>query len=184
MTHSSITINCRLLNLSPLGPRLTCTCRTSCRSCRQCLNTCSEGRTSSCGGPRRCRDREASSYCREKDNPKHGTDFELSYPVQFNHAARTTARFVSVRTSEHICLCLPGCIDPDYVQVAEVVTLRVHQTAARTALGPHSVRREAASSLHFQMFVHWEGQSWSETGTSINLKLKERLDKNNTLTSV
>lgn len=62
----------------------------------------------------------------------------------------------------------PRCIDPDYVQVAEVVTLRVHQTAARTALGPQSVRREAVSSLHIQMFLHWESQSWSKTSRNRN----------------
>lgn len=76
-----------------------------------------------------------------------------------------------MRTSERICLGSPGCIDPDYVQVAEVVTLGVHQTAARTALGPHSVGREAVSS-------HWESQSWSETsgrsetGANICLQLE------------
>lgn len=86
---------------------------------------------------------------------------------------------VLVCTSERVCPGSPGCIDPDYVQVAEVVTLGVHQTAARAALGPHSVRREAVSSLHVQVFLHGESQSWSETrrrsetGANICLQLKE-----------
>lgn len=62
----------------------------------------------------------------------------------------------------------PGRIDPDYVQVAEVVTLGVHQTAAGTALGPQSVRREAVSSLHVQMFLHRGRQSWWETSRDGN----------------
>lgn len=57
----------------------------------------------------------------------------------------------------------PGCIDPDYIQVTEVVTLGVHQTAAGTALGPRSVWWKAVSSLHVRMFLHWKSQSWSET---------------------
>lgn len=65
------TTNCRGWNMLPLVPRLTCTRRTSCRSCRWGLHKCSAGRTS-CGAPSRCRDHGASSYCREQEHPKHG----------------------------------------------------------------------------------------------------------------
>lgn len=58
---------------------------------------------------------------------------------------------------------LPGCIDPDYIQVAEVVALRVQLVAAGTALGPRPVRRRAAGSLPLLLSRHWKGQTWWET---------------------
>lgn len=60
-------------------------------------------------------------------------------------------------------LILPGCINPDYVQVAEVVALQVHSVAAGTALGPHPVRRRAVSNLHLLLSCHWKSQTWWET---------------------
>lgn len=58
---------------------------------------------------------------------------------------------------------LPGCIDPDYVKVAEVVALQVHSVAAGTALGPQPVHRRAVSSLHLLLPRHWKSQTWWET---------------------
>lgn len=58
---------------------------------------------------------------------------------------------------------LPGCIDPDYIQVAEVVALHVQLVAAGTALGPLSVRWDAVSSLHRMLLHHRKTQTWMET---------------------
>lgn len=77
----------------------------------------------------------------------------------------------------------PGCVDPDYVQVAEVVTLGVHQTAAGTALGPQPVWREAVRSLHVQMFLHWEGQSWLETSRKRNRHKHQQAAETTTTTT-
>lgn len=59
----------------------------------------------------------------------------------------------------YVFSCSPGGIDPDYIQVAEVVALRVQQVAAGTALGPLSVCWDTVSSLHFQLFHHWKTQT-------------------------
>lgn len=59
----------------------------------------------------------------------------------------------------YVFSCSPGRIDPDDVQVAEVVALRVQQVAAGTALGPHSLCWDTVTGLHFQLFHHRKTQT-------------------------
>lgn len=102
---------------------------------------------------------------------KHYPDFGLSHPMQLrqlhnNYYMPTTwqPRPVSFPNYTRVCSQnLPGCIDPDYIQVAEVVALRVQLVAAGTALGPQPVRRRAVGSLHLLLSRHWKGQTWWET---------------------
>lgn len=75
-------------------------------------------------------------------------------------------------TSERVCICvamgvspcsvyqcIPGCVDPDDVQVAEVVALRVQLVAAGAALGPHSVCWDKITGLCFRLLHQWKTQT-------------------------
>lgn len=53
----------------------------------------------------------------------------------------------------------PWCIDPDNIQVAEVMALRVQEAAAGATLGPDSVSLGFITGFHFQLFHHGKTQN-------------------------
>ena len=57
--------------------------------------------------------------------------------------------------------CSPGCIDPDDIQVAEVVALRVQRAAAGATFGPHFLCCLLVLGLH-----HWKTQTYQRRRTS------------------
>jgi len=84
-----------------------------------------------------------------------------------------------------VCVCLcdplrpvlsrsPGRVDPDDIQVAKVVALRVQPVAAGAALGPRSLLRwDSVTDLHLWLCHQRKAQTWETKSRSVTVIQKQ-----------
>lgn len=140
--------------------KLTCG-RNRCKFDHQGWHKCS-GRWTCGVGTCRCPDHKGSSYCRKTDITVRLCSLILfrSLRLSLCNAVMHVSELLLLYwltfpfpLQEHpdtfvLVSCSPGRIDPDDVQMAEVVALGVQRGAASAASGPRSEWRGAVSGLH------------------------------------
>lgn len=168
--------HCSAVNLGiKLGPHLTGNYRKWSRLCPPYQHMCN-GLWTGVGAAKHHPGRKLLSYCRGEEKPMTQTLIRLCsldrWSVTFINAVtvdlfdhfdcqlKIKSVFQQKLTEKCLSFCSPGCVDPDNVQVTEIMALIVVLDVAGTAPGPHMVWWGSITYINIWLLHDWKTQTY------------------------